>query len=114
LTIDSYLFSAAGGFALGAIAGYAFKRIMKLAAIVVGLFVMGLAYLSYKGWINVNWPIVQNQTLSGIHNATQQAATYVQSAANQMATHPAILQGQGMTIAAGLMFVPGFVWGVRH
>jgi hypothetical protein len=49
LPVEDFLFSAGGGFLFGAIAGYAIKKVMKVAATVAGLFVPGLAYLSYKG-----------------------------------------------------------------
>ena len=47
---EDFLFSTGGGFLFGAIVGYAIKKVMKIAAVVVGLFVAALAYLSYKGW----------------------------------------------------------------
>jgi uncharacterized membrane protein (Fun14 family) len=53
LPLEDLVFSAGGGFLFGAVAGYAIKKVMKIAAVVVGLFVAGLAYLSYRGWINV-------------------------------------------------------------
>jgi len=37
------------------VAGYAIKKVMKIAAVVVGLFVAALTYLSYKGFIDVKW-----------------------------------------------------------
>ncbi len=39
----------------GTAAGYAIKKVMKIAAVVIGLFVAALAYLSYKGLIDVKW-----------------------------------------------------------
>ena len=47
--LEDLLFSAGGGFLFGAVARYAIKKVIKIAAVVVGLFVAGLAYLSYKG-----------------------------------------------------------------
>jgi hypothetical protein len=47
LPVEAFLFSSGGGFLLGAVAGYAIKRVMKIAAVVIGLFVAVLAYLSY-------------------------------------------------------------------
>jgi uncharacterized membrane protein (Fun14 family) len=44
----------------GAVAGYAIKKVMKLSAVVVGLFVAALAYLSYKGLIDVKWVAMEN------------------------------------------------------
>ena len=46
LPVEDFLFSASGGFLLGAIAGYAIKKVMKIVAVVIGLFVASLAYLS--------------------------------------------------------------------
>jgi uncharacterized membrane protein (Fun14 family) len=112
--LEGYLFSGGAGFALGAISGFALKRILKLAAIILGVFFLGLMYLSYKGLISANWNVIQDQTQSGLYNATQAAANYIQSATQQLSQHPAVLHGQGMTIAAGIMFVPGFLVGIRH
>jgi uncharacterized membrane protein (Fun14 family) len=42
--------SAGVGFLFGAVAGYAVKKVMKIAAVIIGLFVVGI---SYKGWIDV-------------------------------------------------------------
>jgi uncharacterized membrane protein (Fun14 family) len=47
LSIENLVFSAGGGFLFGAVAGYALKKVMKIASIVIGLFVINLSYLSY-------------------------------------------------------------------
>jgi uncharacterized membrane protein (Fun14 family) len=60
LSIENIVFSAGGGFLFGVVAGYALKKIMKIAAVVIGLFVVGLSYLSYKGWIDVKWIEMEN------------------------------------------------------
>lgn len=109
---DSYLFGGLGGFAIGAVSGYALRRAIKLAAIILGAFFLRLAYLSYKGWISANWSVIQNQTYSGMMNASQAAQQYIQSTMQHMSTHPA-LQGQGLTIVATIGFLPGLIWGLR-
>jgi drug/metabolite transporter (DMT)-like permease len=48
LPVEDFLFSASGGFLLGALAGYAIKKVMKISAVVIGLFVAVLAYLDIK------------------------------------------------------------------
>jgi uncharacterized membrane protein (Fun14 family) len=48
MPLEDFVFSAGGGFLFGA-AGFAIKKVMKIAAVVVGLFVAAMAYLSYKG-----------------------------------------------------------------
>jgi uncharacterized membrane protein (Fun14 family) len=37
-----------GGFLGGFLIGYALKKVVKLIAVVVGLFIAGLAYLQYQ------------------------------------------------------------------
>jgi uncharacterized membrane protein (Fun14 family) len=68
LPIKDFLFSAGGGFLFGAVAGYAIKRVTKIAAVVVGLFIAGLAYLSYKGLVNVKWVEIENATRTALTN----------------------------------------------
>ncbi|MGB7955906.1 MAG: FUN14 domain-containing protein [Candidatus Nitrosopolaris sp.] len=53
LQIEEFVFSAGGGFLFGAVVGFAITKVMKIAAVVVGLFAAALAYLSYKGLIDV-------------------------------------------------------------
>jgi uncharacterized membrane protein (Fun14 family) len=48
-----------GGFFAGILIGYALKKVVKIAAIVVGLFFAGLAYLQYQHIVNVNWNNLQ-------------------------------------------------------
>ena len=60
MPVEVFVFSAGGGFLFGAVAGYAIKKVMKLSAVVVGLFVAALAYLSYKGLIDVKWVAMEN------------------------------------------------------
>ena len=37
-----------GGFFIGLLAGYAIKKIIKIAAVIIGLFIAALAYLEYR------------------------------------------------------------------
>jgi uncharacterized membrane protein (Fun14 family) len=40
--------SVGGGFFVGMLAGYAIKKVMKVLAVIVGLFIAALAYLSFN------------------------------------------------------------------
>ena len=60
MSVENLVFSAGGGFLFGAVAGYAIKKVMKIAAVVIELFVLGLSYLSYKGWIDVRLVEIEN------------------------------------------------------
>ena len=66
MPLEDLVFSGAGGFLFGAAAGYAIKKVIKIAAVVIGLFVAGLAYLSYRGWIDVKWVAMENATRSAV------------------------------------------------
>ena len=48
-----------GGFLVGFITGYAIKKVIKFAAVIVGLFIAALAYLEYHGILSVDWHKVQ-------------------------------------------------------
>ena len=58
-----------GGFFGGLLLGYALKKVVKLIALVVGLFIAGLAYLQYQQIASVNWDKIEG-TISTIANAT--------------------------------------------
>jgi uncharacterized membrane protein (Fun14 family) len=75
-----------GGFFVGILIGYALKKTIKIAAIVVGLFLAGLAYLQYHQIASINWnklqtvsegaittisnAIIQIQSSGDVHAAT--------------------------------------------
>ncbi len=55
-----------GGFSIGLITGYAIKKVIKLAAVIVGLFIAGLAYLEYQRILAVDWHKVQVVSRNGV------------------------------------------------
>lgn len=63
-----------GGFFVGVLIGYALKKMVKIMAVVVGLFFTGLAYLQYQQIVNIDWnklqPVSQNAALT-LLNATK-------------------------------------------
>jgi uncharacterized membrane protein (Fun14 family) len=61
--IESFVPTAAtlgGGFFVGVLIGYALKKVIKLVAVIVGLFLAGLAYLQYHQIANINWNKLQD------------------------------------------------------
>jgi uncharacterized membrane protein (Fun14 family) len=48
-----------GGFFVGVLIGYALKKVIKLLAVIVGLFLAGLAYLQYHQVASINWNKLQ-------------------------------------------------------
>jgi uncharacterized membrane protein (Fun14 family) len=55
-----------GGFAAGALVGFAIKKVLKIAAVIVGLFIAAMAYLEYEGIIHVDWAKFQTITQSDL------------------------------------------------
>lgn len=55
-----------GGFLAGALAGYVLKKVMKVAAIIVGLFIAALGYLEYQRIIQVDRTSLQALSQNGI------------------------------------------------
>jgi uncharacterized membrane protein (Fun14 family) len=58
-----------GGFFGGLLLGYALKKIVKLIAIIVGLFIAGLAYLQYQQISSFNWNKIEG-TITLLVNTT--------------------------------------------
>ena len=113
MPVEDFLFSAGGGFLLGAVAGYAIKKVMKIAAVVIGLFVAGLAYLSYRGWVDVKWTTMEDATRNTFTNASDQIVHALNNTAAQFASHPSTLTASGLPIAAMFGFVPGLMMGFK-
>ncbi|MGC1931321.1 MAG: FUN14 domain-containing protein [Candidatus Nitrosopolaris sp.] len=89
MPVEAFLFSAGGGFLFGAVAGYAIKKVMKIAAVVIGLFVVALAYLSYRGWVDVKWVVMEDASRSTLTNASEQVVHALTNTATQFAANTA-------------------------
>jgi uncharacterized membrane protein (Fun14 family) len=113
LPVEDFLFSAGGGFLFGAVAGYAIKKVMKIAAVVIGLFLSGLAYLSYRGWVDVKWVAMEDASRSTLTNASEQIAHALNTTATQFASHPSPVAVSVLPIAAMFGFVPGLMMGFK-
>jgi len=62
MSIESFGPTAAtlgGGFFVGILIGYALKKVIKIVAVIVGLFLAGLAYLQYNQIAIINWNKLQ-------------------------------------------------------
>lgn len=70
--IDSIGAVVGGGFFGGLLLGYALKKVAKLIAVLVGLFLVGLAYLQYQQLASVNWYKIED-VISTIANTTTNA-----------------------------------------
>ncbi|MFZ0514741.1 MAG: FUN14 domain-containing protein [Candidatus Nitrosopolaris sp.] len=99
-----------GGFLIGLITGYAIKKLMKLAAVIIGLFIAALAYLEYQRILNIDWHKVQAISQNGI-DWVADAITHVSSTIG--ASHPGTLSNIGIPLVSSVSagFAVGLVRG---
>ena len=113
MAVENFLFSAGGGFLVGAVAGYAIKKVMKIAAVVIGLFVAALAYLSYREWADLKWVAMEDASKSTLTNVSEQVVHALNNTATQFASHPSVVAASGLPMAAAFGFVPGLMMGLK-
>ena len=90
-----------GGLA-GFVAGYALKKVGKVAALVLGLFLVGLQLLAYYGYVTVDWTRIQ-QSVDPLLGKDQLERMW-QGLLNVLTYNAPFAGG----------FVGGFVWGLRR
>jgi uncharacterized membrane protein (Fun14 family) len=95
-----------GGFIGGLLLGYALKKVVKLIALVVGLFIAGLAYLQYQQIAYFDWDKIERMITATFGNVTSQIFT------NQDITSFA-LSSLGIPLTSGMSagFAVGFMKG---
>lgn len=103
MQIEDIAISGGGSLVLGFASGYAVKKVLRFAIIVIGLFVAALAYLEYNKIISVNWVNVT----SWISNTMQYISHQAMAVGNEAAGHVNAVLG----IASG-GFAAGFVAGI--
>ena len=100
-----------GGFFAGILIGYALKKVVKVVAILVGLFIAGLAYLQYHQIVAINWnkvPQLSQNVVTTLANSTTQIPGFNSS-------HPADVSisnfGIPLTGSMSVGFTIGFMRG---
>jgi len=68
----------------------------KIAAVVVGLFVAALAYLSYRGWVDVKWVAMEDASRNTLTNTSEQVVHALNNTATQIAAHASTLAASGL------------------
>jgi uncharacterized membrane protein (Fun14 family) len=68
--IASIYTSVGGGFFGGILLGYAIKKVVKLIAVIVGVFVAGLAYLQYQQIASIDWDRIEILVNGALGNVT--------------------------------------------
>lgn len=97
-----------GGFFLGLITRYAIKKVIKLAAVIIGLFIAAIAYLEYQRIVNVDWNRIQVLSQGGITWVTD-AITHISN--NIGAPHPVSHIGIPLASSASAGLVLGLAKG---
>jgi uncharacterized membrane protein (Fun14 family) len=47
-------------------------KVMKIAAVILGLFVASLAFLAHKGWIDIKWTAMESGIRLALANVSTQ------------------------------------------
>jgi uncharacterized membrane protein (Fun14 family) len=95
-----------GGFFGGVLLGYALKKVVKLLAIIVGLFIGGLAYLQYQQVASIDWNRIEVLTGAALGNFTAHISNGQEATAIVMSNFGIPLTG---SMSAG--FAVGFMKG---
>jgi uncharacterized membrane protein (Fun14 family) len=64
-----------GGLLGGLLIGYTLKKVVKLIAVVVGLFIAGLAYLQYQQIAYFDWYKIERMVTTTFRNVTSQISS---------------------------------------
>jgi uncharacterized membrane protein (Fun14 family) len=73
--ITSIAATVGGGFFGGLLFGYAIKKVVKLIAVITGLFVAGLAYLQYQQIASIDWNRIETMAGAVLGNVTGHIST---------------------------------------
>ena len=95
-----------GGFFGGLLLGYALKKVVKLVAVIVGLFIAGLAYLQYQQIASFDWNKIEAMAGAALGNVTAHISTNQELATLAMSNFGIPLTG---SMSAG--FAVGFMKG---
>jgi len=99
-----------GSFFAGVLIGYALKKVVKLVAVVVGLFFAGLTYLQYQQIIDINWNKPQQasqNTVTTLANATTQIPGLTNHTAALAITNFGIPLTSSMSMGIAIGFLKG-------
>ena len=73
--ISSTSATIGGGFFAGILIGYSLKKVIKMLAIIVGLFIAGLAFMQYQHVATIHWHKVEGAITRLAATATTTTST---------------------------------------
>ena len=106
-TLTSISTSIGGGFFGGLLIGYALKKVIKMLAVVVGLFLAGLAFLQYQQIAAINWDKLEGTITAAVANA---ATSTINDTNNNLAVTMSNF-GIPLTSSMSIGFTIGFLKG---
>jgi len=112
--METTIFSFGGGGLCGYLAARTLRVIVRIAAVIIGAFILGIAFLAYRGWVDVHWQTIENQTQAMAYNASTAVLAVINNTASKYAAHPYLASAENTPISAGAGFLLGFVIGVKR
>ena len=97
-----------GGFFGGLLIGWALKKVIKMLAVVVGLFLAGLAFLQYQQIASINWNKIEGAIMM-IANTTSSTISDNNNSVAALATMSNF--GIPLTSSMSIGFTIGFMKG---
>jgi uncharacterized membrane protein (Fun14 family) len=108
--LSSIVTTIGGGFFAGILIGWAVKKVIKLFAITVGLFLAGLAYLQYQQIASINWDKLE-QVSEEVVNTFVNATKMIDSSSPAVAELAITNFGIPLTGSISIGFTIGFMKG---
>jgi uncharacterized membrane protein (Fun14 family) len=111
-TLTSMSASIGGGFFGGLLIGYALKNVIKMLAIVVGLFLAGLAFLQYQQIATIHWHKVEG-AITKLAATTAATTNTINDNNNSVAALAAMMSSFGIPLTSSMSigFTIGFMKG---
>jgi uncharacterized membrane protein (Fun14 family) len=107
-TLTSMSASVSGGFFVGLLIGWVLKKVIKMLAIIVGLFLAGLAFLQYQQIASINWNKLEGTIIAIVANA---ATNTINDTNNNLAVAATSNFGIPLTSSMFVGFTIGFMKG---
>lgn len=105
--------SLGGGALLGFFAGFTLRKLAKIATFIIGIFVLALMVLHYKGIFRVDWKETEDTVKNGLEAFINEVSKIVSSTAKDFNDGSGWM-GNDMLVAGGITgFSAGFLLGVR-
>jgi uncharacterized membrane protein (Fun14 family) len=101
-----------GGFFAGILVGWALKKVVKLFAILAGLFLAGLAILQYQQIASINWDKLEQASGGAINAVVNTTTKMIDGSDRPEMTGLAITEfGIPITSSVSIGFTIGFMKG---